>query len=180
LCFCYYYENSLGANNSSGHSGAQDLPHTKKHTLQRHRHIHTQTSMYIIQIQQSEKIRARKKEEEHCRISSKSRISHEFVSCTISLISPLPPHTPTNHHPKLPSAIDKNVTVRFYPWPHHPRGYYPPSRTTPFYRSSPRSSLYLFSLTLFQPSVVLNLFYDFIDSTSSLCVVLHHTPPFLH
>jgi len=88
----------------------------------------------------------RKKEEERSRISSKSRISHEFVSCTISLISPPPPLT--NHYPTLPSTIDKNVTVRFYPWPHHPRGYYPPSRTTPSCHSSPRSSLPLFPYTL--------------------------------
>jgi len=56
--------------------------------------------------------------------------------------------SPTNHHPTLTSTIDKNVTVRFYPWPHHPRGYYLPSRTTPSCLSSPRSSLPLFLYSL--------------------------------
>lgn len=54
----------------------------------------------------------------------------------------------TNHHPTILSTIDKNVTVRFYPWPHHPRGYYPPSRTTQSCLSSPRSSLPLFVYSL--------------------------------
>ena len=98
---------------------ARKTTYKKKHTL----HPHTHTHIYIIQIQQSEKIRARMKKGEHSRISSKSRILHEFVSCTISLISSTSIIL-TNHYPTLPFAIDKNVTVRFYSQP-PPRVLYP-------------------------------------------------------
>lgn len=133
MCFCYCYENSLGANNSSRHRSTQDLLHTKKHTLytvlthtQTHTYIYINTHTHYTDSTKWENT-SKTERRESSRISSKSRISHEFVSCTIFLHSLTPL---TNHYPTLPSAIDKNVTVRFYPWPHRPRGYYPPYQIT--------------------------------------------------
>jgi len=84
--------------------------------------------------------------------------------------------SPTNHHPTLPSTIDKNVTVRFYPWPHHPRGYYTPSRTTPSCHSSPRSSLplFLYSLPTIRGVELILWLYRFHKLSVSFCATLHH------